>query len=402
MSVKALKGYIVKKEDKPKGKCRKWLLKVSLGKDPITGKYPQKARAFKGTWTEAQKALREFVEELENGAVVRRNTWTFRNYVDHYIDTREANGDLTAMSLDATKKRLLSICHLLGNLKMQEITPASLNTAYAELRKGNSLSGKKLSGTSINSIHKSISTMFSFAVKEGVVGENPCAKVDAPKKDTEERKPLTSEQVQELLDKLDPAKPMELAVILCATLGLRRGEAVGLSWGDVDFLHNTVSVCHSFDRLRNLKTPKTSAGARILPMTTFTASALHKRHDTQLALYGSGPNEFVNWTPEGAVMRPETAIITGDYEKRVNPDSFSRWWRENRERLRVPTTTLHELRHSFLSIAAQRGVHPSVMQKLAGHNSPKITLDIYTHVNMDQQREAMAAMETVFGQEAQK
>ena len=95
-------------------------------------------------------------------------------------------------------------------------------------------------------------------------------------------------------------------------------------------------------------------------------------------------------------MLPSTAVITGNYEKRVNPDFLSRWWRENRTRLGVPETTLHELRYSFLSIAAQQGVHPSVMQKLAGHNNPKITLDIYTHVNMDQQRQAMETMQDIF------
>lgn len=369
---------------------------MSLGRDPNTGRHPQKNRNFHGTWSEAQKALREFVDEIENGSVMQRSSWTFNDYIDHFVELREASGELTAISLDATKKRLHSIGYLIGNLKLQEITPIVLNTAYIDLRKGKSKSGKKLSGITVNSIHKSVSVMLGQAVKEGVIHENPCRKADVPKKDTQERNPLTSEQVHELLDKLDPVEPMELAVILCTTLGLRRGEAVGLSWGDVDFIGNTVNVCHSFDRFRNLKSPKTAAGARILPMSQFTVDALHKRHAAQLALYGNGPNEFVTSTPEGTVMRPSTAIVTGDYEQRVNPDSFSRWWRENRGRLGVPDTTLHELRHSFLSIAAQQGVHPSVMQKLAGHNSPKITLDIYTHVNMDQQRMAMEAMQDVF------
>ena len=398
MATKSSQGLIIQMEKgKPKGKCRKWKLRVSLGKDPITKKYPQKTRAFEGTWSEAQKALAEFVAEVQKGSVVQRSAWTFDDYIGHFIDLREASGELTPMSLDATKKRLMSIAHLIGHLRMQEITPAVLNTAYLDLRKGKSISGKKLSGTTVNSIHKSVSVMFGQALKEGIVAENPCRKVDVPKKDTEERQPLTSEQVHELLSKLDPTAPMELAVILCATLGLRRGEAVGLSWGDVDFVNNTVSIRHSFDRLRNLKTPKTTAGARNLPMSEFTAEALRRRHVTQLALYGGSFNEFVTQTPEGPVMKPDTAVITGDYEKRVNPDSFSRWWRENRSRLGVPETTLHELRHSFLSLAAQKGVHPSVMQKLAGHNNPKITLDIYTHVNMDQQRAAMESMQDIFG-----
>ena len=305
-------------------------------------------------------------------------------------------GDMTPASLDCTKKRLLSVSHLIGHLKIQEITPTVLNTAYIDLLNGNSVSGKKLKGTTVNSIHKSISAMFSQAVKEGIVGENPCAKADAPKKDTKERKALTSTQIHELLSKLDPTEPMEMAIILCATLGLRRGEACGLSWGDVDFIRNTVNVCHSYDRFGNLKSPKSAAGARILPMPQFTAEALRKRQAAQLGKYGNGPNEFVNSTPEGPVMRPETAIVTGDYEKRANPDSLSKWWRANRARLGVPTATPHDLRHSFLSIAAQEGVHPSVMQKLAGHNNPKITLDIYTHVNMEAKRAALDAVSSVF------
>lgn len=169
------------------------------------------------------------------------------------------------------------------------------------------------------------------------------------------------------------------------------------TWGDVDLVNNTVSVSHSFDRFRNLKQPKTVAGTRILPMSAFTADALHKRHAAQLGLYGEGPNEFVSRTPKGSVMKPTTAVVTDELEQRASPDSLSGWWRKNRDRLGVPKTTLHELRHSFLSIAAQQGVHPSVMQKLAGHNDPNITLGIYTHVNMDQQRVAMDAMQSVFG-----
>lgn len=394
----SVKGSIIQKEKgKAKGKCRKWMLQVSLGKDPITGKYPKTSRAFHGTWSEAQKALREFIDELESGKIVKRSSINFNDYIDHFIEVQAASGELTAISLDAIEKRLCSIGYLIGHLRIQEITPGVLNSAYIDLRKGNSKSGKKLSGTTVNSIHKAVSVMMGQAVKEGVIAENPCQKADVPKKDTEERQPLASGEVHALLEKLNPVEPMELAVILCATLGLRRGEAVGLSWGDVDFIGNTVNVRHSFDRFRNLKSPKTAAGARILPLSAFTANALRERHAAQMALYGEGPNEFVSSTPEGPVMRPETAIITGEYERRVNPDSFSRWWRENRERLGVPTTTLHDLRHSFLSIAAQQGVHPSVMQKLAGHNSPKITLDIYTHVNMDQQRQAMNAMQDIFG-----
>ena len=81
------KGSIVQLEkNKAKGKCRKWRLMVSLGKDPLTGKYPMKTRVVHGTWSEAQKALREFVEELEGGTVISKTSWTFEGYLAHFVE----------------------------------------------------------------------------------------------------------------------------------------------------------------------------------------------------------------------------------------------------------------------------------------------------------------------------
>jgi len=54
------------------------------------------------------------------------------------------------------------------------------------------------------------------------------------------------------------------------------------------------------------------------------------------------------------------------------------------------------LRHSFLSRAAASGIHPAVMQKLAGHSSARTTMDIYTHINVDAKREAMELMQMEF------
>ena len=57
---------------------------------------------------------------------------------------------------------------------------------------------------------------------------------------------------------------------------------------------------------------------------------------------------------------------------------------------------LHQLRHSFLTLAAQKGVHPSVMQKLSGHSTARITMEVYTHANMEDKRAAMDSLQEVF------
>ncbi|MBQ6586495.1 MAG: tyrosine-type recombinase/integrase [Coriobacteriales bacterium] len=60
------------------------------------------------------------------------------------------------------------------------------------------------------------------------------------------------------------------------------------------------------------------------------------------------------------------------------------------------TRMASSLRHTYLTLLALSGVHPKVMQELAGHHSSKITMDIYAHVNMDAKRKAMAAVSKVF------
>ena len=143
MASKTGKGSIVQMEKgKAKGKCRKWKLVVSLGRDPITGKYPQKSRVFHGTYTEAQKALRELVDEVEGGTVIKRNQWTFNDYAEHFIEVRRATGEYTDISLDTTRTRLKQIGHLLGHLKMQEVTPSVLSSAYIDLKNGKSKIGR--------------------------------------------------------------------------------------------------------------------------------------------------------------------------------------------------------------------------------------------------------------------
>lgn len=80
---------------------------------------------------------------------------------------------------------------------------------------------------------------------------------------------------------------------------------------------------------------------------------------------------------------------------RVNPNNFAAHWRRDRKSLGVDGWCLHELRHSYLSMLALEGVHPKVMQDLAGHADSRTTMDIYTHVNMSQKRCAADALEAV-------
>ena len=396
------KGSIIQLDKGPDGKkqkskCRKWRLVVSLGKDPRTGKYPQKARAFHGTYTEAQKALREFIEEIEHGKVVKKNTWTYNEYAQHYAEQREKAGELTPKALKSMKSDLAGLGFLIGHLKLQEITPECLESAYVDLKNGDSRSGRKLTGTTVTCYHKAASRMMDCARKDGYISSNPFDDATPPRTDTKEKASMNASDYNELITKLDPNDGMQCAVLLCATLGLRRGEACGLSWGDVDFGDGTVFIQHSYDESGNLKAPKTESGVRILPMPEFLANALKSRKAHLLAELGGESKGSTVKRDDGTVdFKPEVPVCTDEFGARIEPQPLSSWWTYRRKKFGADGISLHQLRHTFLSLAAEQGIHPSVMQKLAGHASPNITMKIYTHVNVEAKKSAIDAMEKAY------
>lgn len=272
---------------KPNSKCRKWQLRVSVGLDPSTGKYRTRSKRFAGTYTEAVKALRDFVADVESGKTVAKSAYTLEQYASFYLASSEA----------------------------------SRNFSKATLSK--------------------------------------------------EKHSLTQNGLRELISKLDTGEPNDIAVMLCAMLGVRRGEAVALLWGDVDFDAMTISVSKSLEEDGTPKPPKSRAGIRNLPMPEIMDDALRSRKASQRASM-----------PECLHQTDDTPIVSDVLGRRLLPHSLTTWWCRNRESYGLPDTTIHELRHTYLSMMVMTGVHPKIMQELAGHASSQTTMDIHSHVNM--------------------
>lgn len=390
------KGSIIQMDkDKPRGKCRKWRLKVSTGRDPRTGKYSYKAHRFEGTYTQAKAALRDFIREVENDAVHGRTSYTFGQYCEYFLELRRANKEVSPTTIRKQETYFRAARQHIGEAKLEAITPTMLNDMYVAMLKGDTLSGKKASGTYVNGIHSSVKLILDQAVKEGILTSNPCLSASLPRLDTKEKKALRPDQVRELIANLDPTDDHDCAFLLAVTLGMRRGEICGLSWGDVDFDRGIVDVSHSYDELGNLKETKTKAGLRMLPLPDSISRALKSHKEAQLARFEK-TNSFRTKDEPKIRQADDTPVIADIKGNRVMPWSLSHWWCRDRGAFGLDGFSLHELRHSYLTLLAIHGVHPKVMQALAGHSSSKITMDIYTHVNMDTKRSALEAVSSVF------
>lgn len=376
-------GSVVQLErDRPRGKCRKWQLRVPVGKDARTGKYKARTRRFSGTYTQARAALREFIAEVEGDRAPRRGGATFAEYCERYLGARVARGEIAENTRERMESQLRSACRHLGAVGMAAVTPGMLDEMYASMLGGDTLSGRPASGTSVAQTHRVIHTMFEAAKREGVVSENPCDRANPPRVDTEPKKALDPARAHEFIASLDPAEPHELALLLAVTMGLRRGEVCGLSWGDVDLDRRAVEVRHSLDKRGTLGPTKTRAGMRMLPISEVTGDALVRARAAQEEASGR--------------RRDEDPVVLAADGGRMSPAALGRWWGRNREGYGLPEFTLHELRHTYLTLLAESGVHPKVMQELAGHSSSRVTMDIYTHVNMTAKRDAVDAVSKLF------
>lgn len=231
-------GSIIQLEkDKPKSK---WQLRVPIGLNPLrTGKYKARTRRFNGTHTEAKKALRGFIKEIENDEVRKRSDTAIKECADDFMARRRAFGKFTE-NTNATHERFFkSVNRHISYSSASQVTRGTLEKMYTTMRSSDALSGNPASSTYLNQIHKTLKLLFDDLVKNGIVIKNPCIEMNTPRRDAQPRRALKPETIREFIAQLDFSQDADIAYFLAISTVMRRGEVCGLSWCDVD-LENRV------------------------------------------------------------------------------------------------------------------------------------------------------------------
>lgn len=344
-------GSVVQREKgKPRGKCRAWELSVAVDDG---GRRRKRTRAFHGTWTEARAALSEFVAELADAAPP--SGWTFREYSRRWHERRVASGAFAPSTMRAEGSRLRMMCRDIGDMPLSEMDAGAIRETMARWR-------RTFSESTLAIRHETLSSVFSQAAKDGFVASSPMADVPKPRPRVM-RHVLSPEGIDRLSHALNPSDGRQLAVLLCLTCGLRKGEAIALRWSDWD--GESVHIERADDGQGHDKPPKTPAGVRSVPAPSWLASVLDSMR--------------------GAPDEPMCQDAMG---RRLGCNAAGAWWDAHRRDLGV-SCTLHELRHSYLTQLARAGVHPRVMMQLAGHDSMKVCMEVYTHVSDEMQKDAV-------------
>ena len=374
-------GSIIRLEGTSKADCRLWRLRFNM--DDGT----RRERRFRGSHTAARRELERFRSQLESPQEEKPPCPTFAEYSAHWLELRRQSGDVRAQTLMKDGTRIRNLCCHFGEMRLDEITRDKVKTGIAAIRNGENLSGRVLKGSTMNDMHGCFRQIMQEAAYDGIIPANPVSTVKPPKKDTPKKKALSLEEFLDFARKLDlmPLDGHTMGVRLCVMCGLRRGEAVGLDWGAVYPDHIRVVQAVEAKTGRVAKT-KTENGVRAVPLMPPIAQALARWREMQeFALHGMGIEQT-----------PETPVVTSTVGTRMDAGNLYGWWKSNAPRLFGIDCTLHELRHTFITLLANSGASAQAVKSLAGWGSIAMA-DTYVHADEGADRAAFEAMERRLG-----
>lgn len=429
-------AYIKKKKDNA------YLITVSCGRDSEDRKItrsvtyrPELLTAKGNPKTEAaiMKDVNAYAADFEKKVLTGHYTdghhMTFeeysRKYLDEYAEVNQA--PRTIESTRAAVKQFVSsfgymTLESLSPLFLQEYVNSMLNTKKAARKPGT------LSQSTVKRRAAVLSGMLSQAVRWNLVESNPMDRVQVKKTAPVEEKPVcfTQEQAETFLSILD--KPLlyeygkrirkgsdgnicqireyqadrnirlqlKLFFFLAMFTGCRRGELIALTWQDLDFQENTVTICKSACRVQGktiIKATKTKGSNRVIavPGIVMDVARRWKKEQAEYRLaigtqWIGDNNVFIQWN--GSQMCLDTPYqafhrIIRNYNAQ-----------QEDEAKKLPLIPLHGLRHTAATLLISQGVDVRTVSGRLGHASTSTTLNIYSHALKELDKTASDKLET--------
>ena len=277
-------------------------------------------------------------------------------------------------------------------LKLRDVTPKHIQDFYTKQR-------QRVKGTTVKSYHANIHKAFKDARKLQLIDSNPMECVDPPKKEPYHGQTYTVEEAQKILALISDTI-FEIPITMMLFYGLRREEAIGLKWQNIDFDNDTFLIAHTVtetkvDRhLQMVKEDltKNSSSYRSLPLVAPVKELLlEKKQSIQeyrklfRRSYYREDSDYVCVNEIGELIKPRTLS-----------DNFKRIIRQNK----IRNLRLYDCRHTAASIMLKNGVNMKKIQMILGHSDYATTANIYSHLDYTDKISATETMkEIIYGKD---
>lgn len=356
------------------------------------GKRIQKYKGGFKRKSDAEAFLADVLNSINQGTYIEPQNILLFQYLNEWLETRKDELSPTTYSGYEVNIR----CHInpmIGGIKLQDLRPQHIRSLYNKLKKerilkvdGVQRKFEPLSNKSILYVHRVLAKALKDAYDDELIKTNPADKVKPPSPDKPETNFLTIEQIREMLDKFKNDE-MYMPVLLAVTLGLRRGEILGLQWEDIDFDNKIIHVRHNYTMAEGkpilLDSPKTKSSNRDIIVTDRIIKELenHRLEQKKMKLmlgkkYNN--NDFVCTWPNGEPF---------------NPSHLSRAFKMRMKKYGLPEITFHELRHSNASLMLSQNVPMKAVSDRLGHSTITITNDIYGHIENSVQKQVAESID---------
>lgn len=303
----------------------------------------------------------------------------------------------------------------IGSKRLDKLSRQNLEKLYRDLYtsgRADHRSGEGLSLATVRQVHSILSGAFSEAERDGLIPVNPCRHARVPSARSGEQlaheiHPWTVGELHTFLDATKDERNGALWSFLAWT-GLRRGEALGVRWTDLDLgsepsvsIRRSVSSSSDGNGSKPVEiTPTKSRLSRQIDLDTQTAAELLAHRERQATERTSAVDLWTD-APGGALVFPRDTYRLGEGQHAggpLKPDSVSRAFDSAVARHGLRRVRLHDLRHGWATMALLSGtVHIKVVQERLGHSTIAVTMNTYSHVIAGQQRLAAETVRSLVG-----
>lgn len=350
-----------------------WSYVVDVGVTSA-GRRKQKSKGGFATRRAAEAALTEVMGALATGSYADPAKISFEQYLlDHWLPAMRATvRPLTWESYDRHCRKYL--VPAFGRYPLHGVSVVSINALYGTLLRPEPPAAV-LSASTIRRIHATLHKALADAVRWQLIARNPAAFADPPRAAKPEMNVWSASDLQAFLAATTDDRLATLWLFMALT-GVRRGEALGLRWSDVDLARGRAAIRQTILPIGHravVGEPKTARGRRSVALDGHTVEALraHRRRQLEQRLL-VGPdfhdNGLIFARPDGEPLNPE--YVSRRFQRLVRASGL------------LPVR-LHDLRHTHATLALAAGVPTRVLSDRLGHSAMAVTTDIYQHAIPD-------------------
>lgn len=351
---------------------------------------PKMITVYGKTEAEAKRKLKEKIKLINSNGLILQNSTvkniTVEEYCTNWLKNVKIN-ELKPSSYDRKEATLLNqVYPLIGMLQLSQLSIDDVQEMV------NQLKAKELSYSSIKKAYEAINECCKYAIIRGDLQKNPCLGVSLPKNlkhQDGDIKFFTEKQIELLLKQAmmtyDNGKNkyrLGCGIQLLLYTGLRIGEALALTWEDVDFENKTIRINKNLKQVKNRDnnsqikykiiiqdSAKTNSSSRIVPLNNKALEALH------YIKKNTGQYKYVFSTQTG------NNIYARAY------DTMFRKIQRNCEFKEI--YGVHALRHTFASLLFKKGVDIKTVSEILGHKDVSVTYNTYIHLIQEQKMNAI-------------